>query len=99
MADGEPAAALPVSVASTGDAPMALVDHLAELRRRIIRALLAVALGGAVGFWFGDDVVSFLKAPLPIQQPLVFTAIGDPFAIRLRIALVAGIILAMPVIL
>jgi sec-independent protein translocase protein TatC len=78
---------------------MSLVDHLAELRGRILRALLAVIAGSLVGFWFGDDIVTFLKAPLPIEQPLVFTAIGDPFAIRLRIAIVTGIVLAMPVIL
>jgi sec-independent protein translocase protein TatC len=76
---------------------MSLVDHLAELRGRILRALLAVIAGSLVGFWFGDDIVTFLKAPLPIEQPLVFTAIGDPFAIRLRIAIVTGIVLAMPV--
>jgi sec-independent protein translocase protein TatC len=78
---------------------MSLVDHLAELRRRIIRALLAVLAGSVVGFWFGDDIVTFLKGPLPTEQPLVFTAIGDPFAIRLRIAIVAGVALAMPAIL
>ena len=99
MADGEAAAALPINPATSGDAPMSLVDHLTELRRRIVRSLIAIALGGAVGFWFGNEIVAFLKAPLPIEQPLVFTAIGDPFAIRLRIAIVAGIILAMPVIL
>jgi sec-independent protein translocase protein TatC len=98
MAD-DAASALAIGAAVSGDTPMSLVDHLAELRRRIVRALLAVLVGSAVGFWFGDDVVSFLKAPLPIEQPLVFTAIGDPFAIRLRIAIVAGIVLAMPVIL
>jgi sec-independent protein translocase protein TatC len=99
MADGEAASALPISAAASGDTAMSLVDHLAELRRRIVRALVAVLVGSAIGFWFGDAVVSFLKAPLPIAQPLVFTAIGDPFAIRLRIAIVAGIVLAMPVIL
>jgi sec-independent protein translocase protein TatC len=109
MADGEATAALPVGAprpgsvqpagAQPGDATMSLVDHLTELRRRIIRALLAITVGAAIGFWFGNDVIAILKAPLPLEQPLVFTSIGDPFAIRLRIAIVAGVILAMPVIL
>jgi len=103
MADGEgdqaPAViAAPAAVASD-DAPMSLVDHLGELRRRLVRSLLAILAGSAIGFWFGEDVVAFLKAPLPVDSPLVFTAIGDPFAIRLRIAVVVGIVLAMPVIL
>jgi sec-independent protein translocase protein TatC len=78
---------------------MSLVDHLSELRDRIIRSILAIAVGAVVGFLIGDPVIEFLRAPLPSDVPLIVTGIGDLFAIRLRIALVAGIILAMPVIL
>jgi sec-independent protein translocase protein TatC len=99
MADREGEQALTVAGVPAGDAPMTLVDHLGELRSRLVRAILAVVAGSVIGFWFGDDVVAFLRAPLPIDSPLVFTSIGDPFAIRLRIAIVAGIVLAMPVIL
>jgi sec-independent protein translocase protein TatC len=97
MADPGGAVASPAD--PSGDVAMSLVDHLAELRGRIVRALLAVLAGSIVGFWFGPEIISFLKAPLPIEQPLVFTSVGDPFAIRLRIAIVVGIALAMPVIL
>ena len=78
---------------------MSLVDHLSELRTRIVRSVLAVLLGSAVGFLLGDQIVAILKSPLPISDALVFTSIGDPFAIKLRIAVVTGIALAMPVIL
>lgn len=78
---------------------MSLVGHLSELRSRLVRSVIAVLVGGVVGFAFGDRVISFLKAPLPISQPLIFTGIGDPFAIRLQIAMVVGVILAMPVLL
>jgi sec-independent protein translocase protein TatC len=77
---------------------MSLVDHLSELRTRIVRALVAVIAGAAVGFYFGDGIVAFLRAPLPIEGNLVVFDVGDAFAIRLRIALIVGIILAMPVI-
>jgi len=80
-------------------AVMPLVDHLAELRRRIIWSALAVGLGAVVGFAFGEPVIALLKAPLPAGTPLIVTGIGDAFAIRLRISLVIGVILAMPVIL
>ena len=99
MADGEGDQALTVAPARVADTPMTLVDHLGELRSRLLRAILAIVAGSVVGFWFGDDVVRFLRDPLPIDSPLVFTSIGDPFAIRLRIAIVVGIVLAMPVIL
>jgi len=77
---------------------MSLVDHLAELRTRIVRSLLAVALGAALGFWLGEQIQAILVAPLAYDKPLISTGLGDPFAIRLRISIVAGIILAMPVI-
>lgn len=82
-----------------GGSVMSLVDHLAELRNRIIWSILAVGVGAIVGFAFGEPIIAFLRSPLPIETPLVFTSIGDPFAIRIRIAIVVGIILAMPVIL
>jgi sec-independent protein translocase protein TatC len=80
-------------------AVMSLVDHLSELRNRIVWSLLAVGLGAVVGFLAGEPIIAFLRSPLPTDRPLVFTSIGDPFAIRIRIAIVVGIILAMPVIL
>ncbi len=78
---------------------MSLVDHLSELRNRIIWSIIAVAVGAIIGFLAGEPIIAFLRSPLPTDRPLVFTGIGDPFAIRIRIAVVVGIILAMPVIL
>jgi sec-independent protein translocase protein TatC len=78
---------------------MSLVDHLSELRNRIAWSLLAVAIGSVIGFLAGEPIISLLKKPLPIDQPLIYTNIGDPFAIRIRIAIVVGLVLAMPVIL
>ena len=80
-------------------AVMPLVDHLAELRRRIIWSVLAIGVGGIVGFWFGEAIIRFLTAPLPAGVPRIVTGLGDAFAIRIRVALVVGVILAMPVIL
>lgn len=80
-------------------AVMSLVDHLAELRSRIAWSILAIGFGAVVGFLLGPRIIEFLRSPLPGTTPLVFTAVGDPFAIRIRIAIVVGVILAMPVIL
>jgi sec-independent protein translocase protein TatC len=81
------------------EAVMSLIDHLSELRNRIGWSILAVLVGSVIGFLLGEPIIGLLKAPLPTDVPLVFTSIGDPFAIRLRIAMVVGIILAMPVLL
>ncbi len=78
---------------------MPLAGHLAELRNRLIWSILAIAAGGSVGFAFGDQIIAILKAPIPPGVPLIVTQIGAAFSIRLQIALVTGIILAMPVLL
>jgi sec-independent protein translocase protein TatC len=78
---------------------MPLVDHLSELRRRIIWSIVAIAIGAVVGYLVSESIISFLIAPLPAGTPTKVFGIGDAFAIRLKIALVVGIILAMPVLL
>lgn len=86
----DPTAALP---------SMPLTAHLAELRNRLIWSIVAVALGGSVGFAFGEQLIDLLKSPLPADVTLQQIEIGDGFSIRLQISLVVGIILAMPVLL
>ncbi len=97
---GRPQPQPPVpSAAPPDDAVMSLVDHLSELRWRLFKSILAVAVGGIVGFIASEPAVSILSDPIPGEEGLVFTGLGDAFAIRLKIAIVIGIILAMPVLL
>ncbi len=77
---------------------MSLVDHLAELRSRLIKIGLAVLAGSVVGFVFAERIIEILVAPLPDRQVQVLGP-GDAFVIYLRVAVVVGIVLAMPVIL
>ena len=94
--DPEP---LPPPAATPGDGSvMSLIDHLGELRKRIFRSVIAVALGSAIGFYFATQVRIFLQAPLG-GIPLQVLGVGDAFVIQVKIALVIGIILAMPVLL
>ena len=86
----------PEAVASS---TMPLTGHLKELRDRLLWVLLAVALGSSVGFYFGEQIIRILTAPIPPDVPLVVTKLGAAFAIRVQIAFVVGVILAMPVIL
>jgi sec-independent protein translocase protein TatC len=78
---------------------MPLTAHLAELRNRLIWSIVAVAIGGSVGFAFGAQLITLLRSALPPDVTLQQIEIGDGFSIRLQIALVVGVILAMPVLL
>jgi sec-independent protein translocase protein TatC len=93
-----PPAPPPVTAPAVSDETvMSLVDHLSELRRRIGISLLAVAIGSVIGFYFAPQLISILKAPLNLGKPLVYTGLGDAFFINLKIAIVVGFVLAMPV--
>jgi sec-independent protein translocase protein TatC len=77
---------------------MSLVDHLGELRTRLFRSILAVVAGSAIGFYFATDVRNAIVRLLPTQTVQVLGP-GDAFMIQLRISIVIGVILAMPVLL
>jgi len=78
---------------------MPLTGHLAELRNRLIWSILAILAGGIVGFALGDQLIAFLQAQLPPDTGLQQIELGDGFAIHIQIALVVGVVLAMPVLL
>jgi sec-independent protein translocase protein TatC len=77
---------------------MSLVDHLTELRTRIVRSILAIVAGSAIGFLFAPTIRLFLMSPLPVKHLQILDP-GGGFAITLRISVIFGIILAMPVLL
>jgi len=79
---------------------MSLVDHLTELRNRIIKSILSVIVGSVIGFLLAPTIQRFLISPLPASAlPLQVLGPGDAFGIALRIAVVVGIVLSMPVLL
>jgi sec-independent protein translocase protein TatC len=81
---------------------MTIWEHLAELRTRVVRCALAVAIGTAVGFFLYPHVVEFLVEPYKTVQPdarLYAPDLLQPFTIRMQISLYLGIALAMPVLL
>jgi sec-independent protein translocase protein TatC len=83
---------------------MPFLDHLEELRSRILRGLAALAVGIAVGWWVVQrfQLVALLKTPIAPYLPdgkLVVLSPTDPFLIVLKLAFVVGIVLAAPVLL
>lgn len=76
-----------------------LVEHLDELRSRLIIALIAVGLGFAVAFALQDQILSWLKEPLPDDKELITLGVTEPFFTTVKVSFYAGLALALPVIL
>lgn len=82
---------------------MPFTEHLEELRWRLVWSLAALTVGTAVGFWLVThfDVLGILVEPIrPFLggTKLKYLSPGDPFFITLRLALMAGFLMAFPVI-
>jgi sec-independent protein translocase protein TatC len=77
-----------------------LVEHLDELRSRVLIALGAVAVATAVAFVFHGRLLDFLAQPLPAgHRHVVALGVVEPFSVSLSVSLYAGLLLALPVIL
>ncbi len=79
---------------------MSFLDHLDELRRRIVNSCIAIAVGVAATFYWIDWIFNFILAPtrsaLPAGVKLVYTQPGEAFSLYITIALIAGAVVASP---
>ncbi len=82
------------------DETVGLVDHLGELRARLVVVLIALAAGFAVGYGFHHQLIEWLNQALPAHHRKPVTlGVTEPFMTSLKISLYAGFALALPVIL
>jgi sec-independent protein translocase protein TatC len=90
-----------LAVAERADLPgMSLMEHLDELRRRIIHSAAYLAVGFIIAWLFKEWLLKFLQAPLlKIGKSLVFTHPMDALNLNLQVSLLAGAIFASPFIL
>lgn len=88
-----------------GDAPgaenkdlreMTLVGHLGELRRRIVISVIAIVVGTIVAYAYVDELMKFVTAP---AGKLYFMSPAEGFFAYLKLAVFAGFMLALPVVL
>lgn len=87
-----------------GDVEMPLTAHLEELRWRIVKSLLAIAAGAAIAYWYADGLFEILVAPLRAAAAghdvrLIGTGLAEAFFTKLKVAAIAGLVLALPVVL
>ncbi len=85
------------------DTQAPLLDHLVELRKRLVRAVLALAAAFAVCLYFADDIFGFLVLPLTQAFPagegrLIFTRLYEAFFVEIKVAIFAAFFISFPII-
>ncbi len=80
-----------------------LLDHLIELRTRLLRCVFALGVSFAVCMYFADDIFGFLVRPLteafpPGQGRLIYTKLYEAFFVELKVALFAAFFVSFPII-
>lgn len=79
---------------------MSFLDHLDELRRRIINACLGIAVGVLIGFFYIEQIFNFLMTParqvLPEGSSMIYTQPGEAFGLWITVSLIAGALIASP---
>jgi len=82
---------------------MHIIDHIRELRRRVVAVLLGVAAAALVAFVFYDRLIGLLTAPFAgldlssaNRAPLFVTTVTEGFLIRIKTSIVAGFVASLP---
>jgi len=87
---------------NAGEIRQPLTEHLDELRRRLVRALIALGVGTALCYNFAERIYTALLSPLtaslPAESHLIFTELTEAFLTYFKMALWGGFVLASPVI-
>lgn len=85
------------------DVQMPFTSHLAELRSRLVKSVLAVAVAFIACFGFADDIFAVLTAPLKQLNirglTLIGTAVTEAFFTKMKVSFVAAVILSSPILL
>jgi len=76
-----------------------LVEHLGELRARLLIGLLALAPAFAVAFAFQDRLVKWLARPLPNDKDIITLGVIEPFTTAVKVSLAAAVAVTLPILL
>jgi sec-independent protein translocase protein TatC len=86
-------------ILSERDKELSLMQHLTELRKRLMITSFGVLIATAIAFVFAKDIILALEAPAHLGKPLQLISPTEGFTTYMRVSLFSGIALAMPIIL
>lgn len=80
-----------------------ILEHLRELKSRVIYAVLSLVIGSFIAYYFAEDIYSFLIEPLAKASPdnqrrMIYTSLTEAFVTYLKLAIFAGFVFSFPVI-
>jgi sec-independent protein translocase protein TatC len=79
---------------------MSFLEHLDELRKRLMHATIGIVVGVLVGLFFHQRIYDFIFEPiqrvLPPESHLIYTQPAEAFSLHIQIALIAGVVIAAP---
>jgi len=85
-----------------GEAKMSFLEHLDELRKRIIWSLVSIGIGFVPAFVFINQIFDFIMRPmqrlLPAGQTLIYTDPSEAFMLEIKIGLIVGAMIASPLV-
>jgi sec-independent protein translocase protein TatC len=89
-----------VSTEASGDGQMSLIEHLKELRYRLIKAIQGLVVGVGLCIYFSEEILSVIRQPilkhLGPGGGLVFTGVMDKFMVHLKVGVLGGVIVTCP---
>jgi sec-independent protein translocase protein TatC len=96
----EPETSASADMAADDQGKMSFFDHLTELRTRIVWSLIPAGVGFGVALVFTDRIMEFLKKPLSqLKSPPVSLAPTEYIWTHMKVAMISGLFIAMPIIL
>src|SRR4030067_1511197 len=75
---------------------MSFLDHLEELRRRLIKSIASILIFSIVIYFFSEQIIDYLAKPVGVTY---FTSPTEAFSVRIKLSIILGLIVSVPVIL
>lgn len=74
---------------------MPFLEHLEELRKRLIKSIFFVILFSIIAYFFSEQLIDFISRPIP---NVYFTSPTEAFAVRIKLSIIVGIFASVPII-